>query len=153
MEGVIGVIRGLKGGAAGENIYDVFFTEKTAVAAIVLHHSDLTDIYLKPDPLAILVGNRPRQREIKMRSLRIMDERRLTFENISLDEILTLHRANVEIDYQDIASVTIRKSRLATSLEFVIQRYPEKKMVFSLERSQIAEVERIVNRVLPNKLK
>jgi hypothetical protein len=82
-----------------------------------------------------------------------MDERRLAFQNNALDEILALHKANMEIDYENVVSVTVKKGLLETSLEFVVQRHPEKKIDFWLEESQIVEVEGLIKRVLPNKVR
>lgn len=150
MENIVGVVQGLKGRTA-DIIYDLFFAEKRVVAAVVLYFSDLTDIYGKISAITFLFGNFSEHSEIKMRSLRLMDERRLAFKDKTLDEILTLHKANLKIDYDNIASVTIKKGLLQTSLEFVVQGPPEKKIDFRLEESQIAEVEDLIKKVLPNK--
>jgi len=152
LEDIIGVVQGLKGRTT-DIVYDLFFSEKRVVAAVVLYFSDLTDIYEKFSLGTIMFGNLSERRIVKLRSLKLMDERRLAFKNKTLDEILTLHEANLEIDYEDVVSVTIRKGLLETSLEFVVQRRPEKKIDFRLERRQVAEVEGLINRVLPDKAK
>ena len=108
MEDIVGVIQGLKGRTT-DIVYDLFFSEKRVVAAVVLYFSDLADIYKKFNLGTMLFGNLPEHREIKVRSLRLMDERRLALKDKTLDEILTLHRANLEIDYENIVSVSIRK--------------------------------------------
>lgn len=152
MEDIIGVVQGLRGRTI-DIVYDLFFSEKRVVAAVVLYFSDLTDIYEKFSLGTIMFGNLSERRIVKMRSLKLMDERRLAFKNKTLDEILTLHKANLEIDYEDVLSVIIRKGLLGTSLEFVVQGHPEKKVDFRLERRQVAEVEGLINRVLPDKVK
>ena len=75
----------------------------------------------------------------------------LAFKEKTLDEILALHRANLEIDYDNVKSVTVKKGLVQTSLEFVVQGPQEKKIDFRLEESQIAEVEELIKKVLPNK--
>lgn len=152
MEDIIGVVQGLRGRTI-DIVYDLFFSEKRVVAAVVLYFSDLTDIYEKFSLGTILFGNLGERRIVKLRSLKLMDERRLAFKNKTLDEILTLHKANLEIGYEDVLSVIIRKGLLETSLEFVVQGHPEKKVDFRLERRQVAEVEGLINRVLPDKVK
>jgi hypothetical protein len=82
-----------------------------------------------------------------------MYERRKAFENKTLDEILTLHRANFEMDYEDVVSVIVRKGLLETYFELAVSKLPEKKISFRLEKSQVAEVEGLINRVLPDKMK
>jgi hypothetical protein len=151
LENIIGVVQGLRGRTA-DMIYDLYFGEKRLVAAVVLYFSDLTEIYGKISALTFLFGNLSEHSEIKLRSSRLIDERRLAFKDKTLDEILTLHKANMEIDYDNIVSVTIKKGLLQTSLEFVVQRHPEKKINFWLEEGQIAEVEGLVRRVLPSKI-
>lgn len=146
------VVQGLKRGTT-DTIYDLFFTESKFVAAIVLHYSDFANMYPKPDPLSLLIGSGLKEREIKIRQLKLMDERRLAFEDKTADEILTMHRANFEVAYQNVIAVRIRKGLMTTSLEFAVEGRPETKISFWIERSQIAEVEEAVRRFLPNKLR
>jgi len=152
LEDIVGVIQGVKG-RTSDIVYDLFFAEKRMVAAVVLYFSDLTGPFGGITLKTLLLGTLFTRKETKMRSLKLMDERRLAFKDKSLDEILTLHRANLEVDYEDVVSVSIRKGLLETSLEFAVQRHPVKKMDFWLERNQVAEVEGLINRVLPNKVK
>ena len=79
MENIIGVVQGLRGRTA-DIIYDLFFAEKRVVAAVVLYFSDLTDIYGKISPMTFLFGNLSEHSEIKLRSLRLIDERRSGFQ-------------------------------------------------------------------------
>jgi hypothetical protein len=152
LENIVGVVQGVKGRTT-DIVYDLFFSDRRVVAAVVLYFSDLTDIYKKFSVATMLFGNLLGNREVKMRSLKLMDERRQAFKDKNLDEILTLHRANVEINYKDVVSVMVRKGLLETTLEFSVQGHPEKKINFWLDRKQIAEVEGLINRVLPDKAK
>jgi len=150
LENIIEVIEGLTGFTT-DTIYDLFFAEKRVIAAIVLHNSDLTEMYKKPNPLSFLFGGWFESKEFKMRSTKLIDERRRTFKRKTLNEILTMHKANMEIDYENIISATIKKGLLTTSLEFKVQKHPKKKIKFSLKRSQIAEVKRVISKILPMK--
>jgi len=150
LENIVGVVEGLRGRTV-DNIYDLFFAEKRAVAAVVLFFSDLTDIYRKIGVWTFLFGNYSEHGQVKMRSERLINERRLAFKDKTLDEILALHKASLEIDYENIVSVTVKEGLLQTSLQFVVQGSPEKKIDFRLDGSQIAEVEGLIKKVLPNK--
>jgi hypothetical protein len=152
LENIIGVVQGLKG-RTKDIVYDLFFAENRVVAAVVLYFSDLTDIYGKINAITFLFGNQSEHSEIKIRSARLMDERRLAFKEKTLDEILASHRANMEIDYANVVSVTVKEGLLQTSLRFVVQGTPEKKIDFWLEESQMAEVEELIKKVLPNKVR
>jgi hypothetical protein len=150
LENIIEVIEGLTG-TTTDTIYDLFFAEKRVIAAIVLHHSDLTEMYKKQNSLSFLFGGGFESRKVKMQSTKLIDERRLAFKHKTLNEISTMHKANIEIDYENIISATIKKGLLTTSLEFKVQKHPKKKIKFSLKRSQIAEVKRVISKILPMK--
>ncbi len=151
LEHVVETLQGLTG-ETFDSVYDLFFAEKRMIIAVVLHPSDLADKYQRPNLLTtIFLGDALRSHEIKMRSIKIMDERRLAFKSKSLDEILTMNRANIEIDYENIISVTIKEGFLTSHLIFEVQKNPKKKINFSLKKKQIAEAERVINRILPSK--
>jgi len=152
LENIVGVLKGLRG-RTRDLIYDVFFTERRVVAAVVLHPSDFVEEYGKSDLATIMFGGYAKQREIKIRSLHLTEERRSAFEGKTADELLASNRANMEMDYENIASVRIKKGLLGTSLEFVVQLPPGKKIDFSLDGSQISEAEALVKKVLPTKVK
>ena len=150
LENIIEVIEGLTGFTT-DTIYDLFFGEKKVIAAIVLHPSDLTEMYGKPDPLSFLFGGWLKSGEAKMQSTKLIDDRRQAFKTKTPNEILTMHKANMEIDYENIISVSIKKGLLTTSLEFEVQKHPKKKIKFRLKRSQITEAKRVISKILPTK--
>lgn len=145
------VLQGLNGHTT-DTVYDLFFTEKSVIAAIVLHYSDLMERYHKPNLLTIFLGDCLRRAEIKRQSMGLVEERRQSFMNKTPEEILATHRANVKIDYENIISVVTKKGLLSASLEFSLRNHPRKKMQFSLHNSRIDEVERVINKVLPGKM-
>ncbi len=150
LESIVGVLKGLKGRTA-DMIYDLFFTERRVIAAIVLHPSDFADQYGKLDPTTLVVGGYFKQREIKVRSLQLMDERRSAFEGKTADEIAASHKNNAEIEYENVTSVRIKKGILGTSLEFVVQNPPGKKINFSLDGNEVDEAEGLMKKVLSDK--
>ena len=150
MEDVVGVLKGVRGRTV-DTVYDLFFTDKRIIAAILIHPSDFNDIYGKIDLTTLVFGNFPKQRAAKMRSLNLIESRRAAFANKTVDEILALHRSNFGIDYENILYVTVKKGLLTKSLEFGVKNPPQKKVNFSLEEGQIAEAEELVKKVLPGK--
>jgi hypothetical protein len=140
-------------GRTSDSIYDVFFTERRAIAAVMLHPTDFHEEYRKSDLTTLVIGGYARQREIKIRALHLIEERRTAFEAKTADELLASNKMNIEMDYENIASVRIKKGFFGTSLEFMVQIPPGKKINFSLDRSQTSEAEILVKKVLPTKLK
>lgn len=152
MEKKMEVVQGLKFRTI-DTIYDLFFTESKFVAAIVLQPSDLAKMYSRHTILTILTGGEYTEREIKMRQLEVMNKRRLELKDKTADEILAINRANFEVVYRNVIAVKIRKGLVTIALEFVVDGHPETKISFWIEKNQIAEVEEVVRRFLPNKLK
>jgi hypothetical protein len=148
----LGVLRGVRGRTV-DTVYDLFFTEKKMIAAILIHPSDFNDIYGKIDLTTLVFGNFPKQREVKMRSVELVESRRSAFEKKTIDEILALHKSNFEIEYGNIISVKLREGLLSKSLEFAVRIPPGKKVNFSLEEKQIAEAKELMRKVLPGKMK
>ncbi len=148
MEDVVGVLRGVRG-RTFDTIYDLFFTDKRMIAAILIHPSDFNDIYGKIDLTSLVFGNFPKQRAVKDRSVNLIESRRATFANKSVDEILALHKLNFEIDYGNVLYVTVKKGLMTKSLEFYVKNPARKKVSFSLKENQILEAEELVKRVLP----
>jgi hypothetical protein len=152
LEDVVGVLKGVRGRTV-DTVYDLFFTDKRVIAAILIHPSDFNDIYGKTDLTTLVFGNFPKQRAVKMRSLDLIESRRSAFANKTVDEILALHRSNLEIDYENVIYVTVKKGLLTKSLEFAVKNPLRKKVSFSLEEGQIAEAEELVKKILSGKAK
>jgi len=150
LEDVVGVLEGLRGRTI-DTVYDLFFTDKRIIAAILIHPSDFNDIYGKIDLTTVVLGGLPKERAVKMRSLDLTESRRSAFANKTVDEILALHRSNFEIDYENIIYVTVKKGLLTKSLEIALKNPPGKKVNFSLEKGQVTEAEELVKKVLTGK--
>jgi hypothetical protein len=146
LENIVGVLKGLRG-RTRDMIYDVFFTERRVIAVVVLHPSDFVEEYSKSDLATLIFGGYAQQREIKIRSLQLIEERRAAFEGKTADELLASSKMNLEMDYKNIAYVRIKKGFWGTSLEFMVQIPPGKKIDFSLDGSQISEAEVLLKKV------
>lgn len=143
MEDVVGFLRGVRGRTV-DTVYDLFFTDKRIIAAILIHPSDFNDIYGKIDMITLVFGGSSKQKAVKMRSLDLTESRRSAFANKTVDEILALHRSNFEIDYENIIYVTVKKGLLTKSLQIALKNPPGKKVNFSLEEGQVTETDELV---------
>ena len=151
MENIVGVLKGAK--QATDLVYDLFFGEKRAIAAIVLHFSDLSDIYDKYNSWTLIFGDMPVRDQIRRLSLRLVAERRRTFKNKTLDEILTFHSANMNIDYDRVTSVTVKKGILSAYMEFVVDSDLKRKMNFLIGKDQLLEAINLGEKLFPTKMK
>ncbi len=123
------VVHGLKHRTT-DTIYDLFFTDSKFVAAIVLHPSDLASMYSKHTLLTILIGSEYTEREIKARQLELIAGRRLGYKDKTADEILTMNKANFEVNYQNVIAVEIRKGLATISLEFMVEGHQGNQNIF-----------------------
>jgi len=152
LEKILEVLQDLTG-ITTDTIYDLLFTDKRIIAAIVLHHSDLRELYMKLNPLTVmLLGGSGTTRNAKVKSAMLIEKRRAAFKESTPDTILTMHRANIQIDYDKISSVRIKKGLLSSSLEFHIQAPREKKLKFSLKKKNIVEAKQVIDKMLPGKV-
>jgi len=148
LKNMVDVLQGVAG-RTSDTIYDLFFSEKKVVFAILLRPSDLARMY-KPDLLSVFVGRPLISEEIKTRSKKLIEKRRLSLKNKNVDEILAMDQANTQLTFEEIESVKIRNSFLSTYLEFRVGKQGKRKIVLSLKRSQVAEAERILSKVFPS---
>ncbi len=144
---MVQVLQGLTG-RTKDTIYDLFFDEKKVVFAIVLHPSDLAGMY-KRDLLTVFLGGALKYGEIKMKSEKIIKERRLTYQNKDAEEVLAMNKANVELYYEDIDSIAIKKRFFSTYLEFRADKRWKRKIVFHLRRNQVDQVEKVIDSIFP----
>jgi hypothetical protein len=152
LDRVVGVLKGVRG-RTFDTVYDLFFTDKRIIAAILVHPSDFEDIYAKVDLAKVLLGGSPKEWAVKKRSLDLIESRRSAFTNKTGDEILALHWSNLEIDCGNISCVTVENRLFKKSLKFAVKNPPGKEFGFSLEKSQIVEAEELVKKILPGKAK
>jgi hypothetical protein len=143
------------GGQTSDTRYDLFFTATKVIAAIVLHPSDLLQLYSKRAGLEeLVIGGAPRRREVQALSMSLKNERRQGFKNKTPNEILSTHRANLEIRYENILSVRVSKGLFGTKLELdaYVANGIRKKFKFQLHAAQSESVRKLFNLTLPDKL-
>jgi hypothetical protein len=138
---------------ATDLVYDLFFGEKRAIAAIVLHFSDLMDIYNKDNKWALAFGNLSTHSQIRRRSLKLVAERRETFKNKTLSEIFALHKANIAIDYDAVISVIVKKGILSSYMEIITDGKFNRKLSFLIGKNQFTEAKNLTERLFPTKIK
>lgn len=134
---------------ASPEIYDLFFTNKRLIGAIVLSRKAAIGYNLLSAAYGIL-GYYSAKRDI--------ETYRKIFEGKTPEEILLLNSDNFEIHYKDISSVSLHKRFLArihgAVIKFEVFRkgVPEK-LKFSFTSKQFSDAKRFVHQILEDKLK
>lgn len=142
-------------GRTSDTRYDLLFTPTKLIAAIILHPSDLAEMYTKRVPLEeMIVGGGIRRKEAQALSRKLQNERREGFKNKTPSEILSAHKANFEIPYKDVLSAQIRNGLFGISLEFDAYTINgvRGKCRFQLDEAQVENVRRLLNLTLPGKV-
>jgi hypothetical protein len=149
---VLGVVEGVSGHTF-ETRYDLYFTNRRIIAAIVLHPSDLADSHLGMRGLQeMLIGGMPRIQEAKALMKRIEMERRLGFKNKTCDEILRSHKANIEIPSDAIPSGHVSKGLFDAKLEFDIPTLTgTRRLRFQIPRDQFDKTRNLLSLALSRK--
>ena len=131
------------GGRTYDSRFDLFFTKTVIVAAVVLHPSDLAYAYAKTRRLEeLVVGGLLHRHEIQVLSKNMEQKRRETFQGRAVEEILRIHRGNIEIAYKSILLVKISQSILGIKLVF--NMVDNRRFEFRLSREQVVSVRRIL---------
>ncbi|MFP3975906.1 MAG: hypothetical protein ACLFVK_06770 [Dehalococcoidia bacterium] len=153
MEEIVGSLVGVTGHTF-DVVYDLFFTTERLIAVSIRHPLD------KPQQLGsvwqtFLVGGKWEQRNEKIERERVAQERRCTLQSMSPDELIDAHPRNFGISYSEITSVEVRRRLFQSRLEFCVSEplTTEQTIRFNLSRNQIPEARRIVDQVLPSKIK
>ncbi len=152
-DNVLGVVEGVSGHTF-ETRYDLFFTNRKIIAAIVLHPSDLADPYARAHGLQeMLIGGMLRIQEVKTLSKRIEEERRLGFKNKTCNEILRGHWANIEIPSHMIASAHVSKGLFGAKLEFSARTSNGicRRFTFQIPLGQFSKTKKLLNLALSKK--
>ena len=141
-------------GQTTDTRYDLFFTTTKVIAAIVLHPSDLSKVYTKRTRLEeLVIGGAIQRREVQALSTNLQNDRRQGFKNKTPNEIISTHRANLEIFYENVLSAKVGKGLFGARLEFdayVING--TRKFKFQLHAAQFEKVRRLLNLTLPGKV-
>jgi len=134
---------------ASPKVYDLFFTNKRLIGAIVLSRKAAIGYNL------LSAGYGMTSYYLAKREI---ETYRKTFEGRTPEEILLLDSDNFEIQYKDVSWVSLRKRFLArifgAVIEFEVfrQGVPEK-LKFNFTSKQFGDAKGIVQQVLEDKLK
>ena len=149
---IVGVVEGVTG-QTYDTHYDLFFTGNSVVAAVVLHPSDLTGTCEARRFEELLIGSVLRRQELRAWSRRLEEERRQSYRNKTIQEVLRTHSSSFEIPYDHIVSARVSHTILGSVLEFVTatENGTRRRVKFRPRRDHLARVENLLSLVLPDK--
>jgi len=125
--------------------YDLFFTDRRIIAAVVFSTSDLSKVYVS-GPL--------RGFEVMMKYKKLREKRRQEFKNKTPDEILHMHPENFEIPYDRIRSIKVNKGLFGANIEIeAIHEGSIKKIKLPIPKKRFDDVKLVVNQYLGDKVK
>jgi hypothetical protein len=128
------------------NEYDVFFTDRRVIFAVVHGQRDWQAAPTNDrEALATAAGKIFKYDDVKR-------ERREQFKGKTPEEILHMHPDSFEIPYENIKSVKLSSGLFAKTLEIkALLAGVEKKFKFSIPKSHFEDIKNIVNKYLPCK--
>jgi hypothetical protein len=149
---IVGVVEGVTG-QTYDTHYDLFFTENSVVAAVVLHPSDLIGACETRRFEELLIGSVLRSQELRAWSRRLEEERRQSYSNKTIQEVLRTHSSSFEIPYDHIVSAKVSHTVLGSILEFVTatENGTRRRIKFRPPRDQLICVENLLGLALPDK--
>ena len=142
-------------GQTSDTRYDLFFTNAKLIAAIVLHPSDLFQLYAKRTGIEeLLIGGAVRRREVQTLSMKLENQRREGFRNKTPEQILATHAANLEIRYENVLSAKVARGLLGVMLEFdtCAANGNRRKLRFRLHAGQFERARTLLDSTLPDKI-
>ena len=128
------------------NEYDVFFTDRRIVMAVVHGQRDWQAAPTNDlEALATAAGKMLKYDDVKR-------ERREQFKGKTPEEILHMHPDSFEIPYGNIKSVKLSSGLLTKTLEIkALLAQEEKKFKLSIPKKYFEDVKSIVDKYLPRK--
>lgn len=104
--------------------------------------------------MTLIFGNLPEKRNEQMQQREISRKRRKAAQNATPDELLAQNLLNFPIFYDAITSVEIKRDLFQWQLRFRVSDPANlKPLTFTMSRNQVSEAQRILNSVLPARLK
>lgn len=153
LEEVIGSLVGVSGHSF-DTLYDLFFTTERVIAVLIQHPADVPRQFT-PIWKMMFFGSGWETRKEKREWERTAQARRRTLQNLTPGELVTAHSGNIEIWYSEITSVEITRRLFQSQLRFSVFASPTTGQTtpFSLSKKQIPEARRLLELVLPSKIK
>jgi hypothetical protein len=153
LEEVIGSLVGVSGHSF-DTLYDLFFTTERVIAVLIQHPADVPRQFT-PIWKMMFFGSEWETRQEKREWERTAQARRRTLQNLTPGELVTAHPGNIEIWYSEITSVEITRRLFRSQLRFSVFASPTTGQTtsFSLSKKQIPKARRLLELVLPSKIK
>lgn len=152
MEEVIGSLRPVSGHTY-DTVFELIFTTERVIIFLIQSPSDT------PARIGILelfvMGNWRNKYSERLEKKQIADERIRNLQKKSLDELISSHRLNQALRYDDITSVEIKRGMFDASLRLRASTPSngDYKVKFTIEKKQVPEAQRLLELVLKEKIK
>jgi hypothetical protein len=152
-EKIIGSLVGVSGHTFDLE-YDLFFTTERIIAVIIQHPADIPPQFT-PTWKTIFFGSGWDTRNEQRLREKIAQARRRTSQDLTPGELATAHSGNFEICYSETTFVKITRRPFQSQLRFYVSRPSTTGQIirFNLPKKQIPEAWRLLERVLPTKIK
>jgi hypothetical protein len=153
MEKVIGSLVEVTGHTF-DIVYDLFFTTERVIAVSIRHPADIP-YQFRSVWQSVFIGSSWAMRKEQLDREKLARERRHAAQNLTPDELVKAHSRNFEIRYSQITSVEVRRRLFQPQLRFCVSESSHKWQItrFNLSGKQITEAKRLLERVLPSKVK
>jgi len=157
-EEIIGTICGLTGHTY-DIVYDLLFTSERVICVLIQHPADVPPYQSSYGWQNILIGNWNSKRKEKIKQGELVQKRQDEFdqvgEKITPDQLLKSHKFNVELRYEDIVSVQVKKGIFDTHLKFDMNYNGARKSQrkFGVPRNKLSFTREMIEQVLSDKVK
>ena len=150
MEEKLSIIENVNGHTY-DTIYDLIFTTERVIVVVIKHPLDIPVTFGVSE---MFVGKWATSKADKIGQYNIAEERRRQINEKSLKEIISAHRFNFEIPYNDVKSVRLKKGLIKTRLEFKVDMKDNVYNIrYSIPKRLIPDVTNILEQVLAQKMK
>lgn len=135
-----------------DTIYDLVFTTERVIAVIVRHPLDASYQF---GAAALYFGVRTMSKSSRLERIKIAEDRRRLYKEETFDELVAGHRFNFEIPYSKVRSVEVIRGLFRSRLIFNISTPVNAvhKIQFTLHKKNVPDARRLLDQVLPSKIK
>ncbi len=135
-----------------DTIYDLVFTTERIIAVIIRHPLDASFQF---GAASFYFGTRPMSKRSRLERIKVAEDRRRLYKEETFDELVAGHRFNFEIPYNKIRSVEVNRGLFRSRLIFHISTPSNTahKIKFTLAKKSVPDAWRLLDQVLPSKIK